>query len=260
MKIKRLLLIALVIITSSINLYAQDKNQDAETKELLQGLTKATNAELATLPITLDGKTFPIYDKDLKKLKGAEIYKALGERFVPEFYLNKDKEIALALLRKATAQEIELLRKAEANMSRKNKLIEKQAPDFSVTDIHGNKLALEGLKGKIVVLNFWFVQCKPCIIEIPELNELADSYDDVVFIAFSTSTRKEIDRFLKQRDFQYQIITDSKSIVKEYDVTAFPTHFVIDKTGKIKYVNSGYNKSAISEIENAIKKVQDKKE
>src|SRR5215217_207039 len=49
-------------------------------------------------------------------------------------------------------------------------LINQPLADFSFTDIKGNKLSKTDLKGKVVVFNFWFVECGPCIREMPELN------------------------------------------------------------------------------------------
>jgi len=43
---------------------------------------------------------------------------------------------------------------------------------FKTTDINRNKLNLQEMKGKIVVFNFWFINCPPCKREIPELNKL----------------------------------------------------------------------------------------
>ena len=61
------------------------------------------------------------------------------------------------------------------------------APDFSAADMNGKTYSLSSLKGKIVVINFWFVECKPCLIEMPDLNEIVEKYksEEVVFLAFA---------------------------------------------------------------------------
>ena len=43
--------------------------------------------------------------------------------------------------------------------------------DFNFKDVNGNKLNKKDLKGKVIVINFWFTTCQPCIQEIPLLNE-----------------------------------------------------------------------------------------
>jgi len=74
--------------------------------------------------------------------------------------------------------------------------VEPAAP-FSVTDIKGNTYTSEELKGKVVVLNFWFIGCAPCRIEIPGLNEMVKHYDkeEVVFIAFALDGKEELKKF-----------------------------------------------------------------
>ena len=54
---------------------------------------------------------------------------------------------------------------------------------FAAVDMNGNSYSLGILKGKVVVINFWFVECKPCVIEMPELNEIVEKYksEEVVF-------------------------------------------------------------------------------
>ncbi len=51
-------------------------------------------------------------------------------------------------------------------------LLNQPAPDFSVTDMSGKKYTLAGLRGKVIVLNFWFTTCAPCIAEMPGLNAI----------------------------------------------------------------------------------------
>src|ERR1700743_2350107 len=46
-----------------------------------------------------------------------------------------------------------------------------EAPDFTVSDLHGRVYHLRELTGKAVVLNFWFTSCAGCVAEMPQLNE-----------------------------------------------------------------------------------------
>ncbi|QIP13851.1 TlpA family protein disulfide reductase [Spirosoma aureum] len=75
----------------------------------------------------------------------------------------------------------------------------KPAPDFRLTDLHGNRLSLRALRGKLVVLNFWFTSCAPCIQEKPELNKLKRAYhpNDVVFLALTFNNGDQVRTFLK---------------------------------------------------------------
>src|SRR6187401_172114 len=57
---------------------------------------------------------------------------------------------------------------------------------FKTTDIDGNKINTKSMGGKIIVLNFWFINCPPCRMEMPELSKLADTYradSSIVFLS-----------------------------------------------------------------------------
>lgn len=115
------------------------------------------------------------------------------------------------------------------------------APQFSVVSLDGAALDLEALKGKVVVLNFWFIACPPCRIEIPILNDLVDTFhgEDVVFIGFAPDSKDELKVFLETKEFKYQVIADATPIAELYGVTGAPTHLIIDKTGRIAYRLNG---------------------
>src|SRR5688572_27232831 len=49
-------------------------------------------------------------------------------------------------------------------------------PDFSLTSIDGKQFQLSELKGKVIMLNFWFIACAPCVAEMPLLNQLVEEY------------------------------------------------------------------------------------
>jgi peroxiredoxin len=48
--------------------------------------------------------------------------------------------------------------------------------DFTLKDLNGADVRLADLKGKPLVVNFWATWCPPCLLETPELVELADQY------------------------------------------------------------------------------------
>lgn len=138
---------------------------------------------------------------------------------------------------------------------KKKTLVNTKAPFFSVTDIYGNAYNINQLKGKVVVMNYWFVACPPCIQEIPELNQLVNSYknnSDVVFLAFAKDTKALLGKFLAHSEFEYAIIPNAKEIAKKYGVHAYPTHIVVDKKGIVQYSSIGFKKGSINELHNKI--------
>jgi thiol-disulfide isomerase/thioredoxin len=91
----------------------------------------------------------------------------------------------------------------EDSQQNSSDLIGKEAFPFSATDISGNNYSLDELKGKVIVINFWFVECKPCVMEMPELNKLVEKHKnkEVVFLGFANNDKPKIEKFLKTKSF-----------------------------------------------------------
>jgi peroxiredoxin len=116
-------------------------------------------------------------------------------------------------------------------------MVNKPAPDFNLTDIHGKKWSLLELRGKVVVLNFWYTSCPPCLGEMPDLNEITKMYrpDQVVFLALTFNDAGKVETFLKTHEFAYNILPNSKAVDQQYKVSGWPTSLVINKEGIIKF-------------------------
>ena len=114
---------------------------------------------------------------------------------------------------------------------------------FSARDINGNKYKLKDLEGKVVVLNFWFINCGPCRKEIPELNKIVEEYKDssnIVFLAVALDDQDEVKNFAEKMPFNYQLIANGRYIAQNYGINIYPTHAVLDKEGKVLFHTSGF--------------------
>ncbi|TWR25094.1 TlpA family protein disulfide reductase [Mucilaginibacter achroorhodeus] len=153
----------------------------------------------------------------------------------------------------------EFLQKQAEEKASLDALINKPAPDFILTDLAGKKWKLNGLKGKTVVLNFWFTTCPACIQEMPELNELAKSYKNasVVFLALGRNDAKEIKRFLTVHPFNYTHLQNADAVGDLYKINSFPTSMVIDPQGVIRFVQIG-GRNISQQIVAAINKIDNK--
>lgn len=115
---------------------------------------------------------------------------------------------------------------------------------FKTSDIDGNKLSSKNLKGKILVLNYWFINCPPCRMEIPELNKLTEQYKNdssVVFVAVALDEKYDLKKFLKTSPFKYTIVDDGRNVAREYNINSYPTNVIIDQEGKIFFHSTGYS-------------------
>jgi len=113
------------------------------------------------------------------------------------------------------------------------------APNFELRDVDGKVINLKEKRGKVILLNFWASWCLPCVKEIPSMNRLAESFDadkfEIVSVNFKESP-ETITAFLKsvQVDFPVLIDLDGK-VSNQYEIFAFPSSFVIDAQGQLRY-------------------------
>ena len=128
---------------------------------------------------------------------------------------------------------------------------------FSERDMGGEKFNLKEManSGKVVVLNFWFINCPPCRMEIPQLNETVDAYQqnkDVVFIAIALDDKYALEKFLKTLPFNYHIIDNGRYIATQYGINSFPTHLVLNKEGKVLFHTSGLGSGTVTWLRKSI--------
>ncbi len=264
MKAKTIFCILLLSAFSHLSLsQGTNTSQENSNGKVIQALKDLKKAEPGDIdpgkPIMLDPTSIPMYNEDLVLLQGFDFMQAMmSGDFIPEPYIDSTKTIKAFVLRKATMLEKERIQKMQPNMQNTTAegkaLIGKGAKPFSATDITGSAYSLEMLKGKVIVMNFWFVECKPCVMEIPELNTLVERYKskDVVFLGFATNDKPSLENFLTRKPFLYHLIADSREIAHQYDVDAFPTHVIIDRESNIAFYSTGLGPTTLTDLEKTI--------
>ncbi len=123
-------------------------------------------------------------------------------------------------------------------------LIEKPAPPFALTLFDGEHLSLDGLRGKVVVVNFWASWCFPaCYEEAPVLEGTWRVYKDrdVVVVGVNVQdTEKAAHEFMDRFKFTFPNGPDPRGKISiDYGVYGIPETFVLDKEGRIAYKHIG---------------------
>lgn len=112
------------------------------------------------------------------------------------------------------------------------------APDFQVTTLDGQDLELSTLSGRVVVLDFWATWCGPCVMGVPELQELVKKYrrDQLVLLSISADSDEERWRtFIEKKHMEWPQFWDKDGSLRNlFSIRAFPTYVVIDKAGIIR--------------------------
>jgi peroxiredoxin len=235
----------IVFLAGLISINAQKK---VNLEEKLQGLHIAMEDEMSGKTIEPD-KRVKMYldDGTVIKRKNAEKY------FNPEFYdkliyLNEEGDIKAYVFTKIEDFNIGT-NDNPVDISPKQKAIY-----FNLTDINGNKYRLDELKGKIIVMNYWFSACRPCVMEMPELNKLVDKYRDknVVFLGLTYHIKPNIERFLQRFEFKYNLIPESQIEIHNYHVQTYPTHIIIDQNGYIVLREEGLSYDTVDLLDKTI--------
>ena len=110
---------------------------------------------------------------------------------------------------------------------------------INLSDAYGIKTIKNNFKGQITVINFWATWCPPCVEEIPSLNRLKKKMKGLPFelISINYAEDKEtIIEFMKKINVEFPVLLDKDgSFAKKWNVIAYPSTFVIDKKGDIRY-------------------------
>ena len=135
-----------------------------------------------------------------------------------------------------------------------------EAPAFTLERLDGKgDLALDSLRGKTVVLNFWASWCGPCRDEAPLLEEAADRWraKDVAFVGVDVKDfRGDARDFLARYGVTYPNVYDGKgSTIGRYGVTGYPETYFIDAEGRVRYRIAGPIEDA-DELDAGIRRAQ----
>lgn len=109
------------------------------------------------------------------------------------------------------------------------------APEFTLPDPAGKKVALKDFRGKLVLLNFWATWCAPCREEMPSMERLYLRYKEQGFVILGVNVKdnkKSALEFLKELKITFPIALDSQGEVGLlYGAWGLPVTYLIDRKG-----------------------------
>ncbi|HEY0245736.1 MAG TPA: TlpA disulfide reductase family protein [Mucilaginibacter sp.] len=118
-----------------------------------------------------------------------------------------------------------------------------KAPDWTLYTTDGKQISMAQLKGKVVLLDFFFIGCGNCMTSLKSLDKIYEKYKGQKFVLISVSNRdskKAVMGFKKVNHIKNLVCGDGADVAKAYHLERFPTFYYIDKEGKVANVTLGY--------------------
>jgi thiol-disulfide isomerase/thioredoxin len=129
-------------------------------------------------------------------------------------------------------------------------VLNKQAAEWSTTDIDGGKHALADYHGKVVVLDFWYRGCGWCIKAMPQIKEVVDHFHNqpVAVLGMNTDRDEKDARFVVEAVRLNYPTLKGVGLPEKYGVQGFPTLVVIDGKGIVRKRHVGYSPTLRQEL------------
>lgn len=116
-------------------------------------------------------------------------------------------------------------------------------PPLELSALDGRKVALGGLRGRVVVINYWATWCEPCIDEMPSLQRLREKMQgrpfEVLAVNYGESSER-VSRFVAKMKLTMPVLLDPyKNSVEAWKVRGLPMTFIVDAKGEVRYWSFG---------------------
>lgn len=120
---------------------------------------------------------------------------------------------------------------------------DREAPVLSLPGLGGTQHSLSAYRGKVVLVNFWATWCAPCLIEMPGMQRLMSVMKDRPFAILAVNVKEAkatVWRFKNLLKVNFPALLDSDGAATEaWKVQFYPTSFLIDSEGNIRYTAYG---------------------
>lgn len=135
-----------------------------------------------------------------------------------------------------------------------------KVPDWKFETNKHTILSSDNQSYKLVLFDFYYQSCYPCLKSIPFLNRLNREYNfnDTGLLVVGINNVDPVDdrfyEFIAKKEIRYPVAVSSDHLNREFKVTAYPALFLMDRKGELIYLSEGYSEQAEAELEELIRK------
>jgi thiol-disulfide isomerase/thioredoxin len=120
-----------------------------------------------------------------------------------------------------------------------------EAQSFALLTLGGPSMSLADYSGRMVLLNFWATWCAPCVLEMPSMQNLYDTFRDQGLEVVAVNVQEDRDivaAFVEEHGFSFPILLDSNGrTTSDYAVRGLPTSYLIDRKGNLIGMKVGFH-------------------
>jgi thiol-disulfide isomerase/thioredoxin len=125
---------------------------------------------------------------------------------------------------------------------------------FNFTNKAGEIVNNESLKGKIVLFDFWYINCGPCWVKFPELQEMYKKYESNPLVEIYAVNRpmrrdgpEELFTSIEEKDYTFPVLKASQEDMDAFGVYVYPTVVLLNEKGEMVFM--GKLEAAIPKME-----------
>lgn len=113
---------------------------------------------------------------------------------------------------------------------------------FEFLDKNESVVSNNSLKGKVVLLDFWFVRCPPCWVKFPELQRIYENYRDHDSFALYAVNRnddpEELFSKIEDKGFTFPVLRGNQDLMDALGIYKYPSVMILDKEGKMIFLGN----------------------
>lgn len=239
------------ILTDTLNkITIQDvQYQDKTCKKLIIEFPEDATGNMITYTYVLDERYVPLWAMYKNK---TDDYTYFDEISFSDYTFNNVKLSDLKERQKQVLADNPVEEGSDSETARFESMLHigDMAPIFDGSYYGTQKsFNLDDYIGKnVIIVDFWYTHCPPCVRAMPALSDLFNTYKDKGLKIFGLNSvdnqphsLPNLDKFLAKRKISYPVIMTQSTVDLMYKIKAYPTMYVVDKSGKIAYVEVGFN-------------------